>query len=395
MTWTIGSLSGIFTGDTFLEGPLSVEIDNGHIHSIVKGSVTNPTIDGRRKILSLPFVDGHTHLIFGGNRFFELEMKLEGKPYADILAQGGGIQSTVTATRETSSHNLLERVLGVLDVMLAHGTTTVEAKSGYGLDVEHELRLLEILNQANDIHPMTVVPTFGAAHVVPTGKDRSEYITEIVDEMLPEVVRKGLATTTDVFCDRGAFTVEETRIIFDASLDRKLPVRVHAEELQYTGIAKIAASEYQALSADHLLLARGDDFVALAETETVAMFMPTAPISLFTDKLPSEYNQDGLIIGLGTDFNPNNWTVSMQTAIRHAVFRYGISPISALQAATQGSAKGVLGEQSPYLAAGSPASFVLLQGNTPAEFVSKFGQNLVSHVVLHGELVHHNSHHMF
>jgi imidazolonepropionase len=314
-------------------------------------------------------------------------MKLAGMSYNDILASGGGIQSTVQATRNASDNDLLQLVLHRLDQMMRCGTLMIEAKSGYGLNFEHEMRLLSILKQANELHPVSVIPTFGGAHVYPPEISRSKYLEMITDHMLPQVVSENLATSSDVFCDRGAFTVEETVQIFDTSSDLGLPIRVHAEELEYTGIGKIAAQEYGALSVDHLLLARSDDFQVYQEYQTVAMFMPMAPIGLFSSSKPQGFNQSGLIIGLGSDFNPNNWVISMQSAIRMAVYSYRLTPLQAFVAATTGSYRGITGGELPRLEQDATADLILLEGGSLAEIVSKFGQNLIYTVIKNGEIL--------
>ena len=388
----ISPLAGFFDGYQYMPGPVSIRIEDGRIAEILLDRVSHPTLDGRHRLLLPPFVDGHTHLIFAGTRFNELSQKLEGQSYTDILAQGGGIQATVRATRAASSEELQELVNQRLQTMLSHGTMTVEAKSGYGLSTNEELKLLEVLQVVNQTHAVEVVPTFGAAHVLPPEISREDYIDQIITEMLPRVRRKSLATSTDVFCDRGAFSVEETEQIFQASKDHGLPVRVHAEELEYRGIAKLCSKRFDLLSADHLLHATQEDFETLAAHESVAMFMPMAPFGLFTDQLPHGYASTGVTIGLGSDFNPNNWALSLQSAIRMAVFRYRLSPVQALQAATSGSYQGVFGESFQALQVGSPATYLLVDAASPAEFVSKFGQNLVRMAYRNGLQLINNRH---
>ena len=194
----------------------------------------------------------------------------------------------------------------------------------------------------------------------------------------------------DVFCDRGAFTVEETKQVFSAAKKHNLPVRVHAEELEYTGIGKIAASEFNALSADHLLQATKNDFEVLAKYGTVATFMPLAPIGLFTNDIPTGWEESNVIIGLGSDFNPNNWVISMQLAIQMAVFRYKMRPIDALKAGTSGAYKAITGTSLKPLKKGTKATFVLLEGSSIEEICSKMGQNLVRYVYKDGKVLFNN-----
>ena len=388
----ISALQGYFDGFQFHRGPISIYIENGKIRDISRDKILSPVIDGSKFILTPPFVDGHTHLIFGGNRFDELPMKLKGLSYNEILEKGGGIQSTVKNTRQASVEELSRLLLQRLDTMLQNGTMIVEIKSGYGLSTEEEIRLLEIIQSID--HEISIVPTFGAAHVVPPEVSRKQYIDMIIDEMLPVVVKRSLATTTDVFCDRGAFTIDETINIFEASSKLQLPVRVHAEELEYTGIGKLASSKFNVLSADHLLHATTTDFEELSNNNTVAMFMPLATFGLFSNQLPQGHDLTNVVIGLGSDFNPNNWSINMQSAIRMAVYRYKLSPLDAIAAATSGSYQGLYGEKMNKLEIGAPATFLLIESTSLAEFVSKFGQNLVRFILKNGRIILENKHHI-
>ncbi len=386
MSLEISNLSGYFDGFTFHEGPISVQVQNGVITEITSDPISDPHIDGEGQFLSIPFTDGHTHLIFEGDRSFELPLKINGASYAEILEQGGGILSTVKATRVASDEVLLDSVLRRLDIMMMSGTLVVEAKSGYGLNNEEERRQLRILNKADEIHPVKVIPTYCGAHAIPFDKDRKEYIEDI-KELIPELIRDKLATSIDVFCDRGAYTVEETLEIFDVAQDAGLGIRVHADELEYTGIGKKAAERYDILSADHLLQARSEDFNILANRKTTAMFMPAATIGLFSNNYPQGWKGSGVNIGLGSDFNPNNVVTSMQTAVRLAVYLYRMSPEDAFRAATTGSLQGVTGKAPDIIAEGTPANFVLFNSPTIPNLVSQFDRNLVTTVVKEGEVL--------
>ncbi len=395
MELLIHSLSGIFNGKNFIKGPVSLLIDKGKIQEIVydKISISADTkIDGTDRIVSMPFHDAHTHLIFGGERFFELGMKLEGKSYSEILSQGGGIKYTTTESRNATDEELKSLLLKRLDIMLSHGSLDVEAKSGYGLSTGEELRQLRLLNEVDKIHPVKVHVTFGGAHVPPVNYSRKQYINDIIEEMLPAIVNENLATSTDVFCDRGAFTVDETRMIFDRSKELSLPVRVHAEELEYTGIGKIASEYYNALSVDHLLLAKKGDFEVYEKNNTVANFMPLAPIGLFTDNQPQGWNETNCVIGMGSDFNPNNWIVSMQTAIRMGVFRYRMTPTQAFKAATTGSYQAITGQTKKIIQVGEQANIIIINSKSIEEATAKIGQNLISHIIKNGEIILKNNH---
>ena len=387
MDFWITNLSGLFDGYNFTKGPINIEVSDGKIINITKNKINHKSIDGSGKILSHPFVDGHTHLIFAGNRFNELSQKLNGLTYSQILESGGGIHKTVKQTRDASDEELLHLVMNRLDLMLQQGTLNVEIKTGYGLSTPEEIRLLKIINQANQLHQIDISPTFAAAHVYPKDISPKDYVNEIIDEMIPYVAKHNLATSTDVFCDKGAFTIDDTLTIFDQSQHYKLPIKVHAEEIAYTGIAKIASKKYDMLSADHLLHAKQDDFETLSSNNVVAMFMPTATLGLFTKSYPQGFKNTNVDIGLGTDFNPNNWTTSMQTVIRMAVYLYKLTPINAMKAATIGSYKSIYGRSQEKLTINSKATFILIRSNNLSEFVSKIDQNLITDVYKDGKLL--------
>lgn len=386
----ISNLAGYFDGRGYHKGPYSIEIKNGVISQISQEERSEGDIDGTGKILSVPFSDGHTHLIFAGNRSFELPYKVRGESYANILKQGGGILTTVKHTQNASDEELKTLVEQRLDIMLQHGTLNIEAKSGYGLTAEQELRLLKVLQAVNQTHPIEITSTYCGAHALPPDQDRFEYVSEVMS-IVPEIVSQNLASSQDVFCDDGAFTVDETTKIFDASVKEGLPVRVHAEELKYTGIGKLASEKYQALSVDHLLLARVDDFKIFERNETPIMFMPGATIGLFTNQRPQGWQDLDLTIGLGTDFNPNNLTFSMQTALRLGVYLYRIPPLQAYKAATTGSYKAITGTDYPPLKEGSDATFNILSGESINDVITQFDQNSVLMVFKKGKLLVNNS----
>ncbi|MHA2252242.1 MAG: imidazolonepropionase [Candidatus Kariarchaeaceae archaeon] len=381
----ISGISGYFDGVNWHDGPYTFTIDQDSITSIRKETLSDPDINANGGFLSPPFVDGHTHLIFAGDRSFELPLKVGGASYAEILEKGGGILHTVDFTREATDEELLQLTMQRLDNMMIHGTHVVEAKSGYGLNAEEELRQLNILSEANKLHPVEIVSTYCGAHALPRDKRREDYVEEVIS-ILPEIKKKNLATTTDVFCDRGAYTIEETRKIFQASLSEGIAVRAHAEELEYTGIGKIAASEYNALSVDHLLLAKQDDFRVYQENNCTAMFMPAATIGLFTNTYPQGWQNLDVNIGLGSDYNPNNLVISMQTAARLAVYLYKMSPAKAFQASISGSYRGVTGRDFTLLRQGSEATFNLFEVEDIPNLITQFDRNLVSEIMIKGKI---------
>jgi imidazolonepropionase len=288
------------------------------------------------------FVDAHTHLAFAGDRDEEIRRRLAGASYREIAAAGGGIVRSVDATRRASREELAAAIRGRLDEMLLQGTTTAEVKSGYGLELGAELRSLEAIRDAGATHPVTVVPTFLGAHEVPREHrgDRARYVRLLVDEMIPEVARRGLAAFCDVFCEEGVFTVAETRRILLAARERGLGLRVHADELTPTGGAELAA-ELGARSADHLVHVSEAGMRALAQAPCAATLLPAACFYL---RLPRFAPARALVeagapVALATDANPGGGlTPSMPFAMTVACFSMGLSLEEALAAATLNAA---------------------------------------------------------
>ena len=288
------------------------------------------------------FVDAHTHLAFAGDRDEEIRRRLAGASYREIAAAGGGIVRSVEATRGASREELAAAIRARLDEMLFQGTTTAEVKSGYGLELEAELRSLEAIREAAAAHPVTVVPTFLGAHEVPVEhrRDRERYLRLLVDEMIPEVARRDLAVFCDVFCEEGVFSVAESRRILLAARERGLGLRVHADELAPTGGAELAA-ELGARSADHLVHVSEAGLRALAAAPCAATLLPAACFYL---RLPRFAPARALVeagapVALATDANPGGGlSPSMPFAMTVACFSMGLSLEEALAAATLNAA---------------------------------------------------------
>lgn len=288
------------------------------------------------------FVDAHTHLVFAGSREDEIRQRLAGVSYKEIAAAGGGIVRTVAATRAAGKEELLAGLLARLDEMLLCGTTTVEVKSGYGLETAAEIRSLEAVRAARERHPATIVATFLGAHEVPLEHraDRARYLHLLVDEMIPEVARHGLATFCDVFCEEGVFTVEESRRILTAAYEEGLGLRIHADELGDTGGAALAA-ELMARSADHLVHVSERSTAALARAGTVATLLPAAAFYLRLGRFaPARALIDaGVPVALASDANPGGGlSPSMPFALTMACFGMGLSLEEALTGATVNAA---------------------------------------------------------
>jgi len=291
------------------------------------------------------FVDAHTHLVFSGDRDEEIRQRLAGRTYREIAESGGGIVRTVEATRRASVEDLVAGLCRRLDEMLLQGTTTAEVKSGYGLETDCEMRSLEAVALASKRHPMTVVPTFLGAHEVPIEHraDRRRYVELLTGRMLPDVARRGLARFCDVFCEEGVFTVAESREILTAARDLGLALRVHADELCWTGGAELAA-EVRATSADHLLFVSEAGMAALARASCVATLLPAAAFYLRLGRqAPARaFIAAGVPVALASDGNPGGGlSPSLPFVVALGCFALGLSLEEAITAVTINAACSV------------------------------------------------------
>ena len=332
------------------------------------------------------FVDAHTHLVFAGDRADEFARRLRGESYEEILASGGGIHSTVAATRAASFDDLLAEAARRAMRLLRQGTTTVEVKSGYGLDVETEVRILEVARAVGERTPIDVVPTYLGAHVVARDADREDYLDLVTGEMLEACAP--LARYCDVFCDRGAFTVEEARRVLLAGREGGLRPRLHAEQLAHTGAARLAA-ELGAASADHLDHATPEDAVALREAGVVAVLLPAASFSLRTPPAPARMLWDaGVTVALATDCNPGtSYVESMPFVIALACLEMGLTPEEALWAATRGGALALEEPDKGRVVEGAVADLAVLDAPSYRHLPYRPGSDLVWAVVKDGTVV--------
>ena len=335
------------------------------------------------------FVDAHTHLVFAGDRADEFAARLRGVGYEEALAAGGGINRTVRETRSASDAELEAAADRRLALAARHGTTTLEAKSGYGLTVEDERRSLEVLARVAARSPVEVVPTFLGAHLVPEeyAGDRAGYLDLLEHEMLPACAP--LAEFVDAFCDRGALTVEESRRVLAAGARHGLKGKLHANELGSTGGAALAA-ELGCVSADHLLYCEPEEAVALAAAGTVAVLLPGTSFLLRTGRAaPVQVLRDaGVTMALGTDCNPGTcYCESMQLVIALACVHGGLTPEEAMLAATDGAARALgRGGRVGRLAPGAACDLVVLAGRSYLDLPYHLGVNLARLVVKGGVL---------
>ncbi|WBG89814.1 imidazolonepropionase [Pantoea piersonii] len=341
-------------------------------------------------ILTPGLIDCHTHLVFGGDRSAEFEQRLNGVSYAEIAAQGGGILSTVRATREASEESLVASARWRLNRLLAEGVTTVEIKSGYGLDEASELRMLSAIRRLGESAPVDVLATCLAAHAFPPEfkQDPDGWVDLICERILPQVKANGLADAVDAFCEHLAFSPAQVARVFDKAAELGLPVKLHAEQLSSLGGARLAAS-YGALSADHLEYATEEDARAMGERGTVAVLLPGAFYLLRETQRPpvALFRQHKVPMALASDANPGTSpALSLRLMLNMGCTLFGMTPEEALAGVTLWGAKA-LGLQQTHgsLEAGKVANFVHWPLARPAELVYWLGGELPCTVIYRGE----------
>jgi imidazolonepropionase len=351
-------------------------------------------VDGR---VVLPgFVDSHTHLIYAASRVEEYELKVQGASYEEIARKGGGILNSVKKLRAASAEALKARARAALSEFASYGTTTVEAKSGYGLDVASELKILRLQRELKSEQPVEIVSTFLGAHVVPAefcGKPKAaeRYIAVLLDQMLPEVVGKKLAEFCDVFCDRGAFTREQSRRILSDAQRQGLGARLHAEQLSRTGATELGV-ELRAASCDHLEQVNAADIRALAKSETVATLLPGCDFHLGSNNYAPARAliEAGAVVALATDYNPGTSpTVSMPMILSLACTQLRMSPAEAIAAATINAAYALRRERRlGSLEAGKQADLAVFEVEDYREIPYYFGMQRCWMTMKGGEVVY-------
>ena len=374
----------------------------GQIVSVgkIKDALRDPWLKKNRKHVTeidcagktvLPgFIDSHTHPVFVSPRLVDFEKRIEGASYEEIAAAGGGIQSSLEGVREATKRVLAEKVLGVLRDMAEHGTTTVEAKSGYGLTLDAEIKSLEAIRDAASRWPGTVIPTLLGAHVVPKEFQgcSQKYVEIVCKEMIPLAAKRGLARFVDVFCDKGAFTAAETKQIFEAAQQDGLSVRAHMCQLAETELQPLL--RFGAASFDHMDHLNDDDILALAKHDTIATLVPGANYFLGLKDYPNarKFIEAGVAVALATDYNPGTSpTLSMPMAMSLACTHLKMSPAEALTAGTINGAWALrVADRKGSIEPGKDADLGVFAVKDYREIAYWFGDNQCELTVMNGKI---------
>lgn len=348
------------------------------------------TIDAASKLVTPGLIDSHTHLVHAGSREHELKLKLEGKTYLDILNQGGGILNTVLKTRKATFEELYSQAKKSLNTMLLHGVTIVEAKSGYGLDKETEIKQLNVAKKLNNLNNMKVISTFMGAHAIPIEyKDNREKFIALIKETIDIVQMEELASFVDVFCEKGVFTIEESKNILEYAKNKGLYTKIHADEITSLGGARLAAS-IKATSAEHLIASKEADLDLLIKDKIIATMLPLTSFYLNNNYFNARYFIDnGGALAIATDYNPGSSpSENIQLAMQVAAIKGKLTPSEVISAVTINAAKSInLENDYGSIEVGKYANFVIFDCPNLDYLIYHFGINHVKDVYINGEKV--------
>ncbi len=377
----------------------AILVKDGIIHEITSDGVlphgeadADKVVDAGGCLVTPGLVDGHTHMVFGGYRQNEIPLKLRGASYLDILRAGGGIMDTVRKTRAASFEQLYQKTKGFLDEMMSLGVTSCEAKSGYGLDFETEIKMLKVLNQLEKEHVMDIVPTFMAAHAVEEcwkGKEE-EYIRICCDEMMPYVKEHNLAEYVDIFTEDSVFNVEQSKVYLEKAKQLGFKLRIHADEIEAIG-GSVLAGEMEAVSAEHLIVINDDGMKAMAESKTTAMCLPATSFYLNAGFAPVRRMIDEfeIPVALASDFNPGSCpSLNLQFVMNLGCLKYKMLPEEVLTAVTVNPACAIGKEKTiGTLEEGKQADMVIWNADDMEMLCYRFGSNLVNTVIKKGIVI--------
>lgn len=394
----VGSYShkGAQQGENVKYKNASVVMENGIVKAIYEeGALPEGSFDAiydaGGSLVTPGLVDGHTHLVFGGYRQHEVAMKLKGADYLDILKAGGGILDTVRKTREASKADLYMKSAAFLDELIGMGVTTVEVKSGYGLDLENEIKMLEVIEDLDRRHMVDVVSTFMGPHAIPPeyeGKG-DEYIDMVINEMLPVVKEKGLAEFCDIFCEDSVFNAEQSRKYMTKAKELGFALKIHADEIEAIGGSELAG-ELGATSAEHLIAITQSGQKALAEGGVTAMCLPATSFYLGKTFAPAkEMIEKGIPVAMASDFNPGSCpSLNLQFCINLGCLKYKMTPEEVLTAVTINPACGIgRGDKVGTIEVGKQADMVVWNAPDFEMVCYRFGSNMVKRVIKNGQLV--------
>ena len=371
-----------------------VEIEDGLVTKIgtdAPDETGAQVIDAGGKLVTPGLVDAHTHLIFGGWRQNELGLKLHGATYLDILAMGGGILSTVNATRTATEEELTEKARQALDEMLSLGVTTVEAKSGYGLDLDNELKQLRAIRRLNETHPVDLVSTFLGAHAVPKEykEDREGYIRLLCEELIPAVAEGKLAEFCDVFCETGVFSAQESQTILEAGKRYGLIPKIHADEIDPIGGSQLTEA-VGAVSAEHLIVCPPEGIAAMSKAGTVACLLPATSFYLGSTFAPARAMiEKGVAVAMASDFNPGSCpSLNLQFVMNLGCLRYRLTPEEVLTAVTLNGAAAIRrADRLGSLEVGKQGDLVIWNAEDLNYICYRMGSNLVNTVIKKGQKI--------
>ena len=387
--------SGAEQGEIQILKDAWVLIEDGLISQVGTGAAPEAAgaevVDAKGRLVTPGLVDAHTHLIFGGWRQNELGMKLHGKTYLEIQNAGGGIQSTTNATRQATEEELAEKAAKALDEMMGFGVTTCEAKSGYGLATDHELKELRVIRDLNERHPMDIVATFMGAHLVPAEykANRAEYIRLVCEEMMPAVKEQGIAQFCDVFCEADTFSVEESRQVLEAGLKYGLRPKIHADEIEAIGGSQLAG-ELGAISAEHLIVCPPEGIESMAKGGVIACLLPATSFNLGSTFAPArDMVKAGVPVAMATDFNPGSCPcLNLQFVINLGCLKYKLTPDEVLTAVTLNGAAAIdMADKVGSVEVGKQGDLVIWDAPDLDYICYRVGSNLADTVIKRGVIV--------